>query len=118
MKLEVGLETFKDAQLLSATPVMAGRKLRDLPPETPFLASRQLGVDATPIIKTAFNRGGLRQMNVFGGLARNNPLLAAAPKEEVKNPFLPIPEFKKEKVMQPSFMSPRQDKKEPEVEAP
>jgi calcium/calmodulin-dependent protein kinase I len=36
-RLEVSMDTQKDMTMLSATPVMAGRKLRDLPPETPFL---------------------------------------------------------------------------------
>lgn len=30
----------KDSTLISATPVMAGRKLPNLPPESPFLGAR------------------------------------------------------------------------------
>lgn len=54
-------ETNKDTTLLSATPVMAGRKLKDLPPETPFLMSKNAQpADATPVIKGLAPRTGLK----------------------------------------------------------
>lgn len=82
--------------LLSATPVMAGRKLKDLPPETPFMQSRGVMPDSTPVIKPIQLKAGapgLRQMNAFG---RIDPSKAAAAKqEEAKKPFIAaIPAFK------------------------
>lgn len=57
----------KNTTLLSATPVMAGRKLNNLPPETPFLASRQLPIgDKTPVIK-GFRMAGKR-IDIFSKL--------------------------------------------------
>ena len=39
-----------DINMLTCTPVLAGRKLGNYVPESPFLVSNQLRKDATPIM--------------------------------------------------------------------
>lgn len=84
-------DTIKDSTLISVTPVMAGRKLKDLPPETPFLSSKNAQpADSTPIIKGLAPRNGLKQMNVFG-MQVKQPVTIEPQKA---NPFA-LPAFKK-----------------------
>ena len=75
---------------------MAGRKLKDLPPETPFMQSRGAMPDSTPVIKPIQLKAGapgLRQMNVLGRIDPSK--VAGAKQEEAKKPFLAaIPAFK------------------------
>ena len=74
--------------LVSCTPVMAGVRLKDLPPETPFLSSNgHTLVDQTPIMRRFAAAPGqqqqpLRQMNMMG-IAINRPNQAAL--EQQKN---------------------------------
>lgn len=71
---------------------MAGRKLKDLPPETPFLMSRnvQPADGMTPVIKGFAARTDIKQMSLFAGLGRNEP----AKDEQKVSPFS-FPAFKK-----------------------
>ena len=75
---------------------MAGRKLKDLPPETPFMQSRGAMPDSTPVIKPIQLKAGapgLRQMNVLGRIDPSKS--AGAKQEKVKKPFIAaIPAFK------------------------
>ena len=67
--------------LLTCTPVMAGRKLNDQPPESPFLTSNKLGANLmnTPVMhKVTIDNTSQRKQVQIGGIIINRPNIMTA----------------------------------------
>ena len=59
----------EDINMLTCTPVLAGRKLGNMVPESPFLTANNQRRDATPMMKVQIRENGdSAQLNIAGGL--------------------------------------------------
>lgn len=98
-----------DVNMLTCTPVLAGRVLGGHVPQSPFLLSNQNRNDATPIMPRMQVRqnGDSAQMNMMNGIVFNRPMFGVnpaaaggqpgAPPGKPNNPYevAPVPQFKK-----------------------
>jgi hypothetical protein len=91
-----------DVNMLTCTPVLAGRVLGGHVPQSPFLVSNQNRNDATPIMARVQVRqnGDSAQMNMMNGIVFNKPMFGVNPAGQPgkpNNPYevAPVPQFKK-----------------------
>ena len=64
----------EDVNMITCTPVLAGRKL-DFAPESPFLTANVLNKDQTPIMKVQMRTNGdSDQIKLGYGITMNKPV--------------------------------------------
>jgi hypothetical protein len=74
--------------MITCTPVLAGRKLPGLPPDTPFLSSASAARDNTPLIKGMMLRGnGDTESREMRGIIIKKPNMVKEDSKMNNNPL-------------------------------